>query len=476
MNNPQSFALHTGQILRSDIVIKQSRSGNIYRDKHIANAENYYRKAIWEALNEAPAGKTVLIDSNNLFTIRCAIKAAWDLGCVIFEDTGDVSFVRHPQFKKLLPVPDVLISDDQRYQSNNFVPVCPLIMDKEYQVFRPLIMKEDKRSWEAIRIHDVDIESVNRQFFTHHDLIEIIRKTIVLRQLNADDRVLHSSFFNETFNFIIYNLSSLAIARNHYDFSNTARGTKEEQKLLQTFVYCVDHGITRIYFSPSEIELMSKDVSVDLQGIPHLYTQNPPSTTKMHDIVEYFDPASVTTSFGNASDLILLESTTTKDTIDKYHPRRFSTATRDIEINFDRLTLSGHKTLPYHILKKDDVYWNLGETKKFKREFGEISISEIHRYIKNFMRDHAVSIVRNFVKEKIYLAVYDPAALTRAKELKDDMKIHFRGDLPMDIDWEYDLLDDIDLISGIDPARNSLPSEKMLLKYFLAKGESNGMV
>ena len=92
------------------------------------------------------------------------------------------------------------------------------------------------------------------------------------------------------------------------------------------------------------------------------------------------------------------------------------------------------------------------------------------------MRDHAFSIVRNFVKEKIYLAVYDPAALTRAKELKDDMKIHFRGDLPMDIDWEYDLLDDIDLISGIDPARNSLPSEKMLLKYFLAKGESNGMV
>lgn len=470
MNDSRPTAFHVGQILRPDITIKQSRSGNVYKDKHIANAENYYRKLIWNALNDDPAGKTVLIDSNNLFTIRCAIKAAWDLGCVILEDVGDGRFINHPQFKKILPVPDILISHDQRYQSNNFVPMCPLIMDKEYQVFRPLITKEDKRSWEAVRTHGVDIDGhTEPTSFTHQDLIETVKATISLRKLVADDRVLHSTFFNEKSNFITYNLVGFAVSKNHYDFSNTARGTNEKQKFLQTFIYCLDHGINRIYLSPTEIELMSENVSVNLESVPHIYTQTPPSKSQMLDIFEYFNPASVTVSFGNAADLILLESNTTKETMSLYHPRRFTIATKELDVDGDRLILPNHKILPYHIFKKDDIYWNLGETKRFKQEFGDIGIFEIYRYVKNFMGENVFSFVRNYLKEKIYLAVYNPAALACAKELKNNMKTNFKGDLPMDIDWEYDLIEDVVLISGINPAQNPLPSEGMLLKYFLEK-------
>lgn len=476
-------------LLRSDITIRAS-NGYMHLPEDIANAENYYRRAIYDKLGGKTVGKTVFIGPANFYVIRAVIKAAWDLGCNVFNQEGHPAYRVMPEFKNfydfidvivIFPPLDDLVDSPHSKWVNEWMPekhvfTPPMIDETIYPEFHPELDKPIGPDTIAIKTHTSGTTGFPKIIdFTHSRVIELAEHTIEYNGFEETDRPLHNKTMHHGSLFVNYAIPLLMLCQNHYDGDiSSFKGRTIEEQLYNELVYIKNNKITRWLLPYSYLRDLVNVEPIDLEGKVALNGIVGPFHDQMKTLFKKFNPKQIVNMFGSSEMGTMFISKTTPDNINSYNHARFDIINPhiDYELYPDHVkakwkTSSDWFTMSDKFKVKDGVLWWLGRSNTVVIDGEDIDAVDLFSFLANKYKSTEFSIVQDFELNRLYLAVFDSEIFTDLATVNQYIKENYTK-VPWGINQCFSAMNQFEKINVVVGMK---PSAPLLLYYFRNQGK-----
>lgn len=463
-------------LLRSDVYIHQG-DVKTHTPHDLERAERYYKRQIFDLLNGDTVGKTVFIAMNDFFVIRAATKAAWDLGCAVFNQEGHPAYRVMPEFRHFYDFIDVIIREkpgSKNTQSgawmDDWMPEKHILIDldpKEVEFDQEITGLD--MSTVAVRTHTSGTTGIPKIVdMTNAQILNLARHTIEYNEFTADDVPLHTKTLHHGSLFVNYAIPLLMLCQHHHDVDFVSLpGLSDRQKIHGFLLYAKDHGCTRVLMPYSTSRDLEHVPSVDLGEKTAINVIHGPLSHQIQDIFDRFRPRHVINMFGCSEMGTMMISRTTRDNIDSYHNTRFDTVNPyiDLVVEPDRVRCKWRDQKDWHVLAdvlqwRAGAWWHCGRSSMIQSASGPIDITIISQYIIDKYHSNEFTVVPDFEKNLLYLAIYDDLLFQQTSEINH----HIQQDLGLvDCFCDRAWFDKVGVLIGMKP------SNPLLLYYFRNK-------
>jgi hypothetical protein len=478
-----------GDLLRSDITIRAA-NGYMHLPEDIANAENYYRRAIYDKLGGKTVGKTVFIGPANFYVIRAVIKAAWDLGCNVFNQEGHPAYRVMPEFKNFYDFIDVIVLfppvDDQanaphtkwvqEWMPEKHVLTPPMVDETIYPEFHPELDQPVSVDTIAIKTHTSGTTGFPKIIdFTHRRVIELADHTIEYNGLEGTDRPLHNKTMHHGSLFVNYAIPLLMLCQNHYDGDiSSFKGNTIQEQLYNALVYIKNNKITRWLLPYSYLRTLPEVDPIDLEGRVALNGIVGPFHDQMKVIFEKFNPRHVINMFGSSEMGTMFISKTTKENIGSYNHARFDIVNPyiDYEVHPTYVRTRWKTSESWYIMSDrfkiiDGVLWLLGRNDTVTIDGDPIDTADLFKFLADKYKSTEFTIVQDFELNKLYLAVFEPGLFTDLATVNQYIKENYTK-VPWGINQCFSAMNQFEKVNVVVGMK---PSAPLLLYYFRNQGK-----
>lgn len=453
------------ELIRDDCVI--GHKNQVFGVNDIENFKKFLKNKIYHRFQGKTVNKTVIIWSNNLTVILPAVKAIWELGANVAVHDINVGYTNHPEFKNFYnfldliirepvgydPFPDKLSIDVGKYDKNisyndhDCAPNQPVTLDTV-----------------AVKTHSSGTTGTPKIIdITHKDAIRIVNNVIKIFNFDHTDRVLHYKTLHHGSLFLNYAIPAFATSSQHWWITNPF---KNQREFLTSVLSMIEkEKITKFLIPYNWVRELPSLESVDLSGLSIITVQGPTSS-EIEEIFNKFNPLKVINNFGCTEVGTMFISITNKSNLFNYNPNRFDLVIDQLEYQIEPTFLKvRYPDMPWQILadcfvKENNILWWRGRSISITVDNTQIDFSRLTPFLENYYGTIKFSIVPDFEKNKLYLAVYDQKIPIDLAQINSVIADH--------LGEKYK----VSQISYVDPGKINFgmkPSAPLLLYMFRAK-------
>jgi hypothetical protein len=434
---------NVAELVRRDCYIV-CPNGKVTTSEQLNTLKNYYKEEIYNKLQGKTVGKTVVIWSNCLDVIYSSVLAIWELGCAVAVHDFSEKIVPHPAFKNFYNYIDLIIGDDTVLPDIPYIPAWATNLaywhyendqpepelwrhsledypDKEYQLDQPVtvdtvcVISHSSGTTGEPKVCDI----------SHRNAIDLVKENIKIFEFSEADRVLHYKTLHHGSLFLNYAIPAFASTDHHEWFVKKHSHDIDQYNtgvLKACIELCIDHRLTKWLVPYADIQYLPKLKSADLSHMS-MVTVVGPTANAMQKIFDKFNPRAVYNNFGCTEIGTIAVSKTTKETVDQYSPTKFNliNSLLDIEVEETQFRVKYKKQSDWKsigdIIEIDNNHF-IWHARNNTIKFGDkkISVHDISSWTTLFLENRFLTVVPNFLENKIYLAYYDNAV--------DSYKLH----------------------------------------------------
>lgn len=421
--------------IKSDCFIVLPNQQILYPEE-INTYKNFYKKEIYEKLQGKTVGKVALIWSNNLDVILPALKAIWELGLAISVHDFRLNVVTHPAFKNFYRHIDIIIGPpESSYVLDNLPHINALETKMNYPAYSKNLDPEEVFLLEPTQYPDVEYKldkAIDKHTIccvthssgttgepkiigtTHETAINLVNENIKMFGFFDQDRVLHYKTLHHGSLFLNYAIPAF-FATNHHRWV-IAKASEDPVQFAKTCMsICHSEKITKWMPDYQSVKNMALDKmeSYDLSNTD-VITVIGPSSFEMKKIFEKHKPKTVYNNFGCTEIGTIAISKTQTSNLDSYEPRKFNIFNQlvDLEIfpNFFKAKFKNDKewkTVGDIVSMSNGEFFYHGRNTFLFFDGQQVNISEIDKWLKNYLNSTAFALVPDFERNCMYLAIFD---------------------------------------------------------------------
>ena len=330
------------QIVRQDCEII-GNDGTHWSSDDIQNGVNYWKMAMYDALQGNTVGKTVWISTSTFYTIVCCMKAAWELGANIFNHEYQQGTDNVPAFKNFYDFIDIkIVHNDFGFKSDHlYLYITDFNPDKQYPKRKYVLDKPINDMTVAVKTHTSGTTGLPKIIdYTHRISIDKIQETIDLHGWVSSDIPVHYKTLHHSSLFMDYAIPLLSICKVHHGLEGmyaSVPGESDDPILFFNTVlpYIKEKGITQMLCPYDWINVMPDAHAVDMEQTLSFFTT--PGVRQKETLVAVFDKFNlkqVDTGFGTSELGLMCLNKTQKATVDSFEVGRFDFLNKNIEYEF----------------------------------------------------------------------------------------------------------------------------------------------
>jgi hypothetical protein len=407
------------EIIRPDIEIFGNDSTHWTSDD-IQNGVNYWKEAIYAALNGETVGKSVHIASSTLFVVLCCMKATWELGANVFNQSFPQGIDNVSAFKDFYDFISVkIVHNDFGFKDTRkhlYIRDFDPYVKHPFRVYPLNGQISDKTV--AITTHSSGTACVPELIeYDHRTVIDSIPEIVRMCSLSESDIPLHYKTLHHGSLFKNWTIPLMSVCKIHHsvegEYSSVVDDWDDPIVFFNTVLpYIKQHGITQMLCLYDWLNHLPKADVVDLSAL-NLSSFTVLSKEPVYEIFDKFNLKQLSIRFGSSEFGIMFLATLTGKNVAGYELGKYSIINQDLEYEFyPTYTLGRLKNknrdwvATADMFKKgDDYILFCGRNENTVVNGETIDVDMLRKYINTLSTN--CSLVPDLERSKLYLAVYD---------------------------------------------------------------------
>ena len=459
------------QLIRKDISITYD-TGNNWTSSDIENALNFFKDVIYTELDGKTVGKSILVSSVEFFYVVACCRAAWELGCNIFNHQYSKGWEQIPGFDNFYHFLSLRLirGNAQKISYAKFRNINEFDRNKNYPTKEYVLDRPITLDTIAVKTHTSGTTGMPKLIdYSHRMVINKVQESIKIYNWTDKDIPLHFHTLHHSSLFMGFAIPLLTICQQHYAAQDQYNAPDTKFINFTVFFnkvlpFAKKYNITQMLIPYGRINHLQEVDPIDFEQTLTWY--NPGGAAKkdfMISLFQKFNVNAIVNKFGCSEIGELFSTVVTKHTLDDYELNKFDRVSGiiDYEIHdtYIKVRLKGNTEwiiLSDMFKEHNGIFYYHGRYEQFVVNGIEVDINVLKKYLSESFGSE-FTLILDYEINKLYLAIYDNKIPIDLDKVNEVIGIKFSAEYKLDKLQKFNLEE---VRSG------AKPSNPLLLYYF----------